>query len=316
MNTHFNPDPVLVLTGPSAIGKTSLSIELAKTFNCEIISADSMQVYKHMDIGTAKVTSEEMEGVPHHLIDIVTPDEHYDAAKFSKDGATAIKNIHEKNKIPLLTGGTGLYIKALLYGIFSEPAHNIEIRKALKKRLKEKGAETLYEELHAIDPASARRVHKNDTHRIIRGLEIYHSTGKTWSFFLEQQKLKTADKINNYRNICIIGLHRERENLYKRINLRTEVMLENNFQQEVEDLLNMGYSRNLKSMGSIGYRHMTSYLAGEISFQKMKETLARDTRRYAKRQITWFNKMKELTWLDVADKNLILKTISKKLESF
>lgn len=299
--------PVLVLVGPTAIGKTSFSIELARKFNCEIISVDSMQVYKYMNIGTAKVTKEEMQGIPHYLIDIVTPDISYDAAKFASDAARAITAIHDKGKIPLLTGGTGLYLKTLLYGIFEEPAKDEKIRAILIKRLKKEGAGSLHNELLACDPVSGARIHQNDTHRLIRGLEIYLATGRPWSSFLEDEQRK---RNKNYTNILQIGLRIEREILYDRINRRTLNMLDDDFEGEVTSLLDKGYSPNLKSMGSIGYRHMVAYLSGKTTFQEMQETLARDTRRYAKRQMTWFKKMKELNWVDINDKKRAVNMIS------
>lgn len=306
--------PVLVLVGPTAIGKTSLSIELAQKFNCEIVSVDSMQVYKYMDIGTAKVTRQEMEGIPHHLIDIVTPDIPYDAARFSIDAASAITSIHSKGKIPLLTGGTGLYLKTLLYGIFEEPTKDETIRSRLKKRLEEEGAESLHSELRACDPESAARIHINDTHRLLRGLEIYLATGKTWSSFLKADNSQNRHK--RYTNVLQIALQTERETLYNRINLRTQKMLAEDFEGEVRSLLNRGYSGNLKSMGSIGYRHMVAYLSGKTTYQEMQETLARDTRRYAKRQMTWFKKTEELNWIDINDKNRAVKLTTSWLEQF
>ncbi len=308
----MNPEsvnlPVLVLVGPTAIGKTSFSIELAQKFNCEIISVDSMQVYKYMDIGTAKVSEEEMKGIPHHLIDIVTPDTPYDAARFSTDASAAIKEIQAKGKIPLLTGGTGLYLKTLLHGIFEEPAKDETIRVHLRKRFEEEGSESLYNELLACDPESAARIHINDTHRLLRGLEIYLATGRPWSSFLKDYKLQKKNE--KFTNVLQIGLYIDREILYNRINLRTGKMLDNDFKGEVQSLLDRGYSGNLKSMGSIGYRHMITFLSGKTTFQEMRETLTRDTRRYAKRQMTWFKKMKKLNWIDINDKKRAVNMIS------
>ncbi|WP_457575769.1 tRNA (adenosine(37)-N6)-dimethylallyltransferase MiaA [Desulfomarina sp.] len=314
MNPAPENPPVLVLVGPTAIGKTSFSIELAQTFNCEIISVDSMQVYKYMDIGTAKVSREEMKGIAHYLIDIVTPDAPYDAARFSTDATAAISAIHARGKIPLLTGGTGLYLKTLLYGIFREPAKDEEIRAQLKIRLKQEGAASLHSELRTCDPESAERIHINDTHRVLRGLEIYLATGRPWSSFLKDDRHRKKKK--KWTNILQIGLQMERKALYNRIDLRTKKMLDADFKGEVESLLEKGYSRNLKSMGSIGYRHMTAYLSGETTFQEMQESLAADTRRYAKRQMTWFKKMEDLNWIDIKKKNRAIETVSSWLERF
>lgn len=297
--------PILALVGPTAIGKTSLSIDLAQKINCEIISVDSMQVYRYMDIGTAKITTSEMRGVPHHLIDIIDPDEDYDAARFVRDSTAAISSISERGKTPLLTGGTGLYLKALVDGLAAGLPENRKIRENLKGRLSREGGVKLHEELALCDPKSADKIHPNDSLRVIRGLEIFLSTGIPWSVHIETAKSEKA-KGGATGNNLIIGLNSARDRLYKRINMRVDVMLEMGFEEEVQELLAKGYGRGLKSMGSIGYRHMTNYLFGEWGFDEMKELLARDTRRYAKRQLTWFGKIGNIEWFDVKDVQKII----------
>ena len=304
--------PVLILVGPTAIGKTELSLELARHFNCEIISVDSMQVYRYMDIGTAKVTNKERGGIEHHLIDIVDPDESYDAARFTEDALTAIIKIHGKGKIPLLTGGTGLYLRALVSGIFQGPQVDSTLRQHLKHRLQTDGADVLHKELSLYDCISADRIHKNDSQRLLRALEIYHSSGKTWSEYLDSKE-NGKQKVK-FSNMLQIGLACDRSVLYDRINLRTEIMLESGFEDEVRGLLDRGYRRDLKSMGSIGYRHMINYIFGDWQYEEMKRLLARDTRRYAKRQLTWFGRIDDLHWIEVENMSKIIKTTEHKLD--
>ncbi len=287
--------PIVVLIGPTAIGKTALSIELAERFDFEIISVDSMQVYRYMDIGTAKITKAEMKGIPHHLIDVVNPDESFDAVLYEELALTAIQDIIARGKKVLLTGGTGLYLRALLNGLSNQLPAFPEIRKEIEGQLAADGRDVLHEYLSSIDRISAKRIHKNDTHRLVRAIEIYKGTGKQWSALIEEHK---AEMDLRFSNILTIGLTCEREKLYERIGKRSNIMLESGFQKEVEGLLNDGYSPGLKSMQSIGYSHIIKFLTMEWSKHEMLEHLSRDTRRYAKRQFTWFNKIKDLLWVD------------------
>jgi len=289
---------VLVLIGPTAIGKTALSLELADRFDCEIISVDSMQVYRYMDIGTAKASIAERKVTPHHLIDVVDPDEDYDAARFVTDATKLIEEITSRGKLPLLTGGTGLYIKSLLEGIFPEVPSDSAIRDELKKRLDDVGCDVLHEELELCDCISASRVHRNDTQRLLRALEIYQITGVPWSKHLEKQKtIEGAGGLDV--DALQIGLTCDRDTLYQRINYRCELMLSAGLEAEVKELMSRGYGPELKSMGSIGYRHMASYLGGQYDKDEMLRLLSRDTRRYAKRQYTWFNNNENIHWVDV-----------------
>lgn len=298
--------PTIVLVGPTAIGKTSLSIELAHAFDCEIIGVDSMQIYKYMDIGTAKITPAEMDGIRHHLIDIVFPDQEYDAARFVRDARSAAQEIAQRGRIPLMTGGTGLYLKAYAEGLFDALPANPAIRDGLQIRLTREGSWKLHEELQLCDPVSAQRIHFNDSARIIRGLEIFLVTGTPWSQHLKEQERGASD----VQHLLILGLTCQRDRLYERINRRTELMVAAGLEEEVRMLLAQGYGPGLKSMSSIGYRHMLSFIDGSWSREEMVEYLARDTRRYAKRQYTWFNKTRGLRWFDIGDKDRLKTEIS------
>lgn len=303
--------PVLALVGATAIGKTALSLLLAERFHCEIVSVDSMQVYRFMDIGTAKATPEERARIPHHLIDIVDPDEEYDAARFVADALSAIEKIHQGGKIPLLTGGTGLYLRSLVEGLFAGIEHYSEIREQLKQRLAVFGHDVLYAELVQCDRASAERIHVNDTQRLLRALEIYHATGIPWSQHLQEHQ---RQKQPRFTNLLQIGLACDRHLLYRRIDLRTSMMLASGFEQEVRDLHARGYGPQLKSMQAIGYRHMNNFIAGVWDMAETERLLARDTRRYAKRQHTWFKAMPDLQWFDIQDQDAVIEKIGHWLE--
>ncbi|MDP3478535.1 MAG: tRNA (adenosine(37)-N6)-dimethylallyltransferase MiaA [Desulfoprunum sp.] len=312
MNSRQTPPgdlPVLVLIGPTAIGKTALSLELAGRYNCEIVSVDSMQVYRYMDIGTAKASPAERAEVLHHLIDIIDPDEQYDAARFVQDAGAAIALIHEKGKLPLLTGGTGLYLKALLSGLFSTLPIDPDVRDTLKKRMGHEGLGALHRELTLHDPLSAQKIHFNDEQRILRALEILYATGIPWSRHLELQTEETGKGI--LQNMLQIGLTCNRENLYDRINERCRKMINDGLEQEVHALMAKGYGKELKSLNAIGYRHMINYMEGVWSSEETCEILARDTRRYAKRQYTWFNKMPDIEWYESTALPQILERVNQ-----
>ena len=299
--------PVLVLIGPTAIGKTGLSLRLAHLFDCEIVSMDSMQVYRYMDIGTAKIKKDEMEDIPHHLIDVVNPDEDYDAGRYVDDALAAIRSIHERGKTVLITGGTGLYLRSLIEGLVSNIPTKPVVREKLKKRLVQEGPAQLFEELRQCDPATAARIHRNDHYRLLRALEIFLSTGIPWSeHIIDQQK----EKEKRFSALLEIGLTCDRELLYERIDKRTLLMKEQGLEQEVRMLLDKGYHWDLKSMRSLGYRHMVNYLRGKWKLDETFRLLARDTRHYAKRQYTWFNKSRSVQWFDVSNKDEIIKKIT------
>lgn len=300
--------PLLVVVGPTAIGKTELSLRIARQFNCEIVSVDSVQVHRYMDIGSAKASLQERREVPHHLIDIIDPDQNYDAARFAEDALAAITDIRSRGRIPLLTGGTGLYLRALFQGIFPGAPVDDGIRADLRRRLQNEGCSKLHEELLSVDSISANKIHANDTQRVLRALEIYYSSGVPWSEHLQGHR--QHNKGTRFANSLQIGLTCDRHTLYERINLRCKMMLDGGLEGEVSNLLERGYHRNLKSFGAIGYRHMAAYLAGEYSWPEMAELLARDTRRYAKRQYTWFRTIEDLIWREVKDAETIIKEVN------
>ncbi|MEW6593948.1 MAG: tRNA (adenosine(37)-N6)-dimethylallyltransferase MiaA [Thermodesulfobacteriota bacterium] len=283
--------PVVCLVGPTAIGKTGLSLVLANELHAEIVSVDSMQVYRCLDIGTAKATPEERQRVPHHLIDIVNPDEEYHVARFIADAPAAIRAIRDRGRLPLLVGGTGLYLKGLLEGLFHVPPIPREIRNALQQRLEGEGEKALHAELARLDPESARRIPPGDRQRLLRALEIMEASGIPWSQWLSQKEQTPL-----LDNVLVIGLDCDRERLYRRINRRVAQMAEAGLLDEVRGLLARGYDPRLKPLQSIGYRHMIRYLGGELGWEQTLELLARDTRRYAKRQITWFRHMTGIQW--------------------
>ena len=302
--------PVVVLIGPTAIGKTELSLELCEAFNCEIISVDSMQVYRYMDIGTAKIPEAERRSIPHHLIDIVNPDEHYDAGRYANDCLQAVKDIHDRSAIPLLTGGTGLYLRALKNGLCTLAPRNPEIRAMLQARMECEGVDKLHDDLFLYDRISAYKIHKNDAYRILRALEVFLTTGIPLSTHQQQTTAATC-----FSKMLTIGLTCERASLYERINLRSQKMIEAGFEEEVRGLLEMGYSPALKSMQSIGYRHMLNHIADRWTKDELIVNLARDTRRYAKRQYTWFSKDASIVWFDRDDKKKVISRVDRWLQS-
>ena len=285
--------PLIILTGPTAVGKTKASIELAKALNGEIISADSMQVYKHMDIGSAKIRPEEMQGVKHYLIDELEPDEEFHVVRFQEMAKKAMEEIYAKNKIPIVVGGTGFYIQALLYDIdFTESNEDAPYRKELEQLVVEKGAEHLHELLQAVDPKSAEVIHANNVKRVIRALEFYKQTGEKISEHNEQERAKASPY-----EFCYFVLTDDRENLYERINLRIDQMLEEGLLEEVTTLKNKGYTKDMVSMQGLGYKEILDYLNGECSLEEAVYILKRDTRHFAKRQLTWFRRERDVIWI-------------------
>ena len=286
-------EKVIVICGPTASGKTSLSIELAKKINGEIVSCDSMQIYKDMTIGTAKPTVQEMQGIKHYLIDFVSPDIRYSVADYKKDAINAIKEILSKGKVPIIVGGTGLYLESLIYGIeFNEIEVDLEYRKELEKIEKEKGLEELYEMAEAIDKQAMEKISHQDRKRICRVLEIYHSTGKTKTQ-LEMESRKNGPDYD----YLLFGINFEREILYDRINKRVDIMIEAGLIDEVKTLLKK-YNYFPTAMQGLGYKEVVDYLKGNTTKEEMIEKIKMETRRYAKRQLTWFRKYKNITWLD------------------
>ncbi len=303
------------MVGPTAVGKTALSLQLVQRFDCEIVSMDSMQVYRHMDIGTAKPSPQEQAQVPHHLIDIINPNEQYDAARFVSDALAAIEAVASRQRTVLLTGGTGLYLKALFEGLFSALPADKEIRKQLRQRMEREGRAALHAELCKIDSGAGAKIHENDTQRLLRGLEIYQISGRTWTELIaeQQEKRQITGHSTEFARVFQIALDCEREELYQRIEQRSSIMLEQGLIEEVERLRTLGYSPELPSMQAIGYKHVNSLLSGTWTHAEMLEYLVRDTRRYAKRQMTWFRRNKELHWFGRQEYERIAAEIAEQL---
>lgn len=289
--------PLIILTGPTAVGKTSLSIQLAKAVNGEIISADSMQVYRHMDIGSAKVTPEEMEGVPHHLIDILEPWDEFNVVVFQQKAKAAMEEIYKRGHVPVVAGGTGFYIQALLYDIdFKENEEGNQIRMELEALAEEKGNEYLHQQLQAVDPESAKAIHANNRKRVIRALEYYRQTGEKISSHNEAERQKESPY-----DFLYYVLNTDRAALYQRIDRRVDNMLADGLVEEVQKLKDMGCSRSMVSMQGLGYKEILDYLDGTISLEEAVYILKRDTRHFAKRQLTWFRRERDVRWLNLPD---------------
>ena len=285
--------PLIILTGPTAVGKTALSLRLAKAIGGEILSADSMQVYRHMDIGSAKIRPEEMEGVPHHLIDVLEPSEEFNVVLFQKMAKEAMKGIYGRGNIPIITGGTGFYIQAVLYDIdFTENKENTQYRARLERLAEEKGNVYLHTMLQEVDRESASAIHPNNRKRVIRALEFHELTGQKISEHNETEREKEAA----YRAAYFV-LTDDRNILYQNIDTRVEQMIEAGLVEEVERLRDMGCTRDMVSMQGLGYKEILSYLEGEVSLERAIYLIKRDTRHFAKRQLTWFRREKDVIWV-------------------
>ena len=305
---------VVILTGPTAVGKTALSIALAKALDTGIISADSMQVYKHMDIGSAKIMPEEMQGVEHALVDVYEPDEEFHVVQFQHDAKAAMERLWEKNKLPLVVGGTGFYIQALLYDIdFTAEDADTALRKNYEKLAKEQGAEALHEMLRAVDPQSAEDIHANNVKRVIRALEFYEKTGTPISAHNATERAKKSPY-----GFAYFVLTDKREKLYERIDARVDAMMEHGLLDEVKALKAMGYTRDMVSMQGLGYKELLAYLDGECSLDEAVYIIKRDTRHFAKRQLTWFRRERGVIWVDKSafdyDDKEILTYMLKEIE--
>lgn len=299
--------PLIVIAGPTACGKTGLSIKLAKLINGEIISGDSMQVYKYMDIGTAKATKEEMDGIKHYMIDEFYPDEEFNVTIFQKKSKEYMEKIYSENKIPILCGGTGFYINALVNdNDFTETENDYTFRNSLYKFAEDNGAEALHKKLEQIDPESAKNIHPNNIKRVARAIEFFELTKTPISKHNENEKQKTSPY-----NTAFIILNMDRAKLYERIEKRIDIMVENGLIDEVKKLLDMGYSEDLVSMQGIGYKEIVPYIKGECSLDYAISELKKATRHFAKRQITWFKRQTEGLWVDlsVQSEDEALKTI-------
>lgn len=289
--------PLIILTGPTAVGKTELSVRLAKEINGEIISADSIQVYRHMDIGSAKITKKEMCGIRHYLIDEQNPDDDFNIYLFQEKAKRYIRQIYEAGKIPVIAGGTGFYIQSVLYDVsFSKEPNDVSYRLELEELAQKKGTAVLHQMLQEVDPESAIMIHENNVKRVIRALEYYKQTGEKISVHNEVQRERVSPYDFHY-----FVLNMNRQLLYERINRRVDLMMENGLEEEVIALKEMGYTRGLVSMQGIGYQEMFSYLDGEISRSEAIEQIKQNTRHFAKRQLTWFRREKEVEWIHYED---------------
>lgn len=286
--------PIIILTGPTAVGKTKASIGLAKALNGEIISADSMQVYKYMDIGSAKIRPEEMQGVKHYLVDVLDPEDEFHVVRFQQMAKQAMEEIYAKGKIPIVVGGTGFYIQALLYDIdFTESNEDTAYRDELEHLASEKGADYLHEMLREVDSASAETIHANNVKRVIRALEFYKLTGQKISEHNEKERAKESPY-----DFCYFVLNDDRKLLYDKIDQRIDLMLKEGLLEEVEALRQKGYTKDMVSMQGLGYKEILDYLNGECTLEEAIYILKRDTRHFAKRQLTWFRRERDVIWIN------------------
>lgn len=296
-NELSDKKPLVIISGPTAAGKTDLSVGLAKSIGGEIISADSMQVYKHFDIGTAKIRPEEMDGVKHYLIDIFEPDQEFNVFVFQKLAQEAMEQIYQNGHIPIIVGGTGFYIQSVLYDIdFTEEETDKEYRHMLEEKAKAEGVAALHEMLKEVDPEAAQQIHANNIKRTIRALEYFHETGTKISEHNEEQRMRTSPY-----NFVYFVLNRERQTLYERINLRVDQMIEEGLEKEVKDLLNSGVSASSLAMQGLGYKEMVEYLDGKCDLEKAIYNIKIGTRHFAKRQLTWFRREKDVEWINYED---------------
>ena len=304
-------EKVAVIIGPTAVGKTKLSIDLAKALNGEIISGDSMQIYRTMDIGTAKVTTDEMDGIPHYMIDIKDPEDSFSVAEFQERVRKCIREITERGKLPIIVGGTGLYIQSVLFDYqFTDEAGDATYREQMEKLALEHGVEYIHKKLQEVDPESAERIHANNVRRVIRALEIFHTTGEKMSNQLEKQENELL------YDVSLIGLTMDREMLYDRINLRVNLMIEQGLLEEVKGLHERGV-RDCQSIQAIGYKEIYDYFENRVSLEEAVSQLKTNSRRYAKRQLTWFRNKMDVAWFDVTDgekTSEILRYIEGKLQ--
>ncbi|MGI6113602.1 MAG: tRNA (adenosine(37)-N6)-dimethylallyltransferase MiaA [Mahellales bacterium] len=306
--------PLIVIVGPTAVGKTKLSIKLAHRIDGEIISADSMQVYKYMDIGSAKPTTKEQDGIKHYLIDEIYPTQPFSVALFNKLAREYINTIVTKGKLPIIVGGTGLYVNSLTHTMnFTPIISNEKFRKRMRERASQEGVMSLHNELRNIDPMAADKIHHNDLKRIIRALEVYHFTGKPITYY---QQLSKHSKVPY--NLAQIGLTMDRQMLYDRINKRVDIMMEQGLLEEVKYLKSLGCNRDNQSMQGLGYKELLNYLDNKFTLAEAVDAIKRNTRRYAKRQLTWFKKDKRIFWIDITNitedediVNLMIKHINK-----
>lgn len=303
--------PLIILTGPTAVGKTALSVELAKRITGEIISADSMQVYRYMDIGSAKIKAEEMQGIPHHLIDVLDPEDEFHVFRFQQMAKEALEGIYERGHIPILAGGTGFYIQALLYDIHFSEEGNSPVRQRLEKEAELYGTQVLYERLKEVDPESAQIIHPNNKKRLLRALEYYELNGSRISLHNQEERRRQSPYA-----FCYFVLNDDRKKLYDRIDRRVDEMMDNGLVEEVRCLKSRGYRKDMVSMQGLGYKEILSYLDGELSLEEAVTLIKRDTRHFAKRQLTWFRRERDVIWIDKQDFDYDNEKILSYMESY
>jgi tRNA dimethylallyltransferase len=299
--------PLIVIVGPTAVGKSALALQLARQFGLEIVNADSMQVYRGMDIGSAKPSPEERNLVPHHLIDIRNPDADYSAARFLEEARRTISELAERGRHALVVGGTGLYIQSLLHGLFPAPPADKQLREGLRRLEREKGTWHLHRQLAEVDPEAASRIHPNDTFRVIRALEIYRLTGTAISE--HQRRHRFSDSAFTALKI---GLMRDRQEIYRRIEARVDSMISAGLEEEVKQLLAHGYAPSVKAFQSLGYQQMLSCIQGEITRDEAIRMIKTNTKRYAKRQLTWFRKDQEIKWRTLPEPTAAVEELLRK----
>lgn len=291
-NKHTVKPKVIIITGPTAVGKTAASVGLAQKLKGEIISADSMQLYKYMDIGTAKPTTEEKKGIPHHLMDFLEPDQRFTVVDFQEKALALINEIHGRESVPIVIGGTGLYLHSLLYRLdFTEVEMDDALRKKLETEAVEKGSEYMHQQLSKVDPGSAERIHPNNVKRVLRALEVIYNADEGVKDFSRPLEENTDYDFHTF------VLHENRQSLYHRINLRVDAMIAEGLEAEVKQLIHRGYDVKLPSMQGVGYKEMIRYISGEIGYEEAVEIIKRNSRRYAKRQLTWFKKWPQAHWV-------------------
>ncbi len=297
MSKEEEKKPLIILTGPTAVGKTSLSIRLAQAVGGAVISADSMQVYRGMDIGSAKIRQDEMQGVPHYLVDVLNPEEEFHVVRFQEMARQAMDEIYARGEIPILVGGTGFYIQAVLYDIdFTEQEEDAALRERYERIAAQQGAHALHERLRAVDPDSAEMIHENNVRRTIRALEFYEKSGVPISEHNERERQKESPY-----NFCYFVLNEERERIYQKIDERVDLMLKEGLVDEVKALRERGCHRGMVSMQGLGYKEIMAWLDGETTYEEAVRMIKRDTRHFAKRQLTWFRRERDVVWIDKAD---------------
>lgn len=299
--------PVLIIVGPTGVGKTQLSLLLARELDIEIVSADSRQVYRYLDIGTAKPTAEELAQIPHHFIDIKNPDEYYSAGEFGREARQCIENIFQRQKQPMVVGGSGFYIRALVDGLFAPRVSSLKVKNKIRERIQAEGIETIFSYLKAVDPQSAKRLHPNDVQRVVRALEVFELTGTPISDFQRDEEEPAQF------TPVMIGLFRDRQALYKRIEQRVDKMMESGLVNEVRGLQNMGYNPELNSLRTVGYQEVFQHLQGLLSYKGMVDQIKSHSRQYAKRQLTWFRRDKRIVWF-TADEDTNMEILKYVLE--